>query len=843
MKTKITLITLTFFIMLTISGTVFAEESDLNTSEVVQGETNLSTVNDTPTDSGPGETGGSFPDPYNTRTMESFTTIQDAIDDPDTLNGDTIWVQPGTYNEHVLVNKQLTIMPWPSMPGTVTINAGGTGSSIRITSTGSGSTIQGFILTGATQSSTAGVYLDTNANNCNILQNTMTNNWAGMFVWSSFNQIYENIIMDNNRHGIRLVSGSGYNNIYSNIIKNNNLNHASGAYGGITTSTVATGNDNIYLNQIVGNYGYQVYGQGQNSLTANNNWWGSNSSPTGIYGNVICSNWLVLGITANPYSIANGQSSIITADLTHNFNGATYNNIAFLGHVKDGIPISFIFTGSPLGTLDLNPAYTLNGNATTTFTANSPGTSQINATLDSANVHTTADGMQTPCDIVITAASLVTMTKEFRTTPDGPAITTANLGDTIYTVITLINHGPDPATIYLSETPVGVDLNPGLRVEAHFHSQGLVMGQPVEYDYTWDVGPYTVAEFLAINPVPVFPGNSTYPGWATFTIKGIVNQTGLVNNTANITAQNTTHPLPLPSATAQLTVPGAHVTLEKTVTGTTNYWELVTFHITAHNNGPTDAEGVQVTDLLPAGLTYISSTPSGTTTYNPINGIWNIGTLTYGGPDATLNIIANITSTGPITNRANVTAQTTFDNQPFNSTSLTLEVPDAALLELNKTVSNSSPLVHDTIIYTLIVQNHGPNAATSVNVTDVLPLGGLNFIGVDSVDYGSYSNGVWSIPNLPANTIAHLVLRFTVERAGTIENQANITSLTWDPELYPHNVNVTINAQNPAEPINTMINAQNWEKTVAMQETGIPISAALLGLLMIFSGLIYVKRD
>jgi uncharacterized repeat protein (TIGR01451 family) len=685
LKTKITLITLTFFIILTLSGTVTAGESDLNSTDVVLEETNLRSINETPTNYGLDGNSEGFPDPYNTRTMESFTTIQEAISDSDTMNGDTIWVQPGTYNEHVIVNKQLTIIPWPSLPGTVTINAGGTGSCIRITSTGSGSTIQGFILTGATQSSTAGVYLDNNANNCNILQNTMVNNWAGMFVWSSFNQIYENIIIDNNRHGIRLVSGSGYNNIYSNIIKNNNLNHASGDYGGITTSGAATGNDNIYLNQIVGNYGYQVYGQAHNSLTANNNWWGTNSGPIGITG-VVCNTWLILGIVADPYSIYNGQTSTVTADLNHNNN---LEDVSTLGHVKDGIPVSFIFTGVPLGTLNINPAYTLNGNATTNFTANAAGTSQINATLDYSNVHTASNAAHTPCDIVITPAS-------------------------------------------------------------------------------------------------------------------------------------------------------AHVTLTKTIDKPTpNYWDVVTFHIIAHNNGPTDAEGVQVTDLLPSGLIYVSCNPSGTTTYDPVTGIWNILTLTFGGADATLDIVANITSTGTITNWANVTAQTTHDFLPFNSTSLTLDVPEAAVLELTKTVSNSNPVVHDTILYTLIVQNHGPDAATSVNVTDVLPLGGLNFVGVDSVDYGSYANGVWSIPHLPAQTVAHLVLRFTVERAGTIENRANITSLTWDPELYPHNVTMTINAQDSP----TTANAQTLEKTVGMEKTGIPISTAILALLMIFSSLIYVKRE
>lgn len=46
---------------------------------------------------------------HNTDTGENFATIQAAIDDAETLDGHTIVVCEGTYNESVLVNKSLTI--------------------------------------------------------------------------------------------------------------------------------------------------------------------------------------------------------------------------------------------------------------------------------------------------------------------------------------------------------------------------------------------------------------------------------------------------------------------------------------------------------------------------------------------------------------------------------------------------------------------------------------------------------------------------------------------------------------------------------------------------------------
>ena len=46
---------------------------------------------------------------HNLNTLENFYTIQAAIDDSSTSPGDTITVDPGTYNENVVVNKQLTV--------------------------------------------------------------------------------------------------------------------------------------------------------------------------------------------------------------------------------------------------------------------------------------------------------------------------------------------------------------------------------------------------------------------------------------------------------------------------------------------------------------------------------------------------------------------------------------------------------------------------------------------------------------------------------------------------------------------------------------------------------------
>src|SRR6185295_9222255 len=55
----------------------------------------------------------------------------------------------------------------------------------------------------------------------------------------------------------------------------------------------------------------------------------------------------------------------------------------------------------------------------------------------------------------------------------------------------------------------------------------------------------------------------------------------------------------------------------------------VIFTVTATNNGPSNATGVAVNDLLPVGLAFVSATPS-TGSYSNVTGLWTIGPLANG---------------------------------------------------------------------------------------------------------------------------------------------------------------------------------------------------------------------
>ncbi|MFA5804308.1 MAG: SdrD B-like domain-containing protein [Melioribacteraceae bacterium] len=85
----------------------------------------------------------------------------------------------------------------------------------------------------------------------------------------------------------------------------------------------------------------------------------------------------------------------------------------------------------------------------------------------------------------------------------------------------------------------------------------------------------------------------------------------------------------------------ADLKIEKTVDNQNpRCGDYITFTIKVTNNGPSKSKGVEVTDLLPTGLDYLSSTSS-QGTFNSSTGRWLVGDLNNGA-SATLTIRVNV---------------------------------------------------------------------------------------------------------------------------------------------------------------------------------------------------------
>lgn len=295
----------------------------------------------------------------------------------------------------------------------------------------------------------------------------------------------------------------------------------------------------------------------------------------------------------------------------------------------------------------------------------------------------------------------------------------------------------------------------------------------------------------------ILEGNTTYDFIVTVNGDAVVepDETFFVNVT-NVTGAN------LGDGQGQGTIQNddtnsADLSLSKTVDNPTPVvGQNVVFTITLNNGGTSTATGVQVTDLLPSGLGYVSSTVS-QGTYTDGTGIWDVGTVAVGSPAATLTITATAQSVGAKINNSEVTASTTPDpdstpndgiGDDFSSVTVTPGAAASADLSLTKTVNNSTPNIGERVTFTVTLNNAGPSAANGVQVTDLLPAG-LLYVS-STVTQGTYTNGtgIWDVGTAAVGSpSATLTITATVQTVGGKTNTAQVTaSTTPDPDSTPN---------------------------------------------------------
>ncbi|HVO89925.1 MAG TPA: DUF11 domain-containing protein [Casimicrobiaceae bacterium] len=155
---------------------------------------------------------------------------------------------------------------------------------------------------------------------------------------------------------------------------------------------------------------------------------------------------------------------------------------------------------------------------------------------------------------------------------------------------------------------------------------------------------------------------------------------------------------------------------------TPNVNSNVVFTVTVKDDGPSDATGVAVTDLLPTGYAFVSATPS-VGSYDASTGIWSVGSM-VNGASATLQITAEVLASGSYANTASVVASSPADNNPSNNSQTVTLLPNpVSALAVTKDDGSTTYTAGGTATYTVVVSNAGPSDATNVTVTDALPAG------------------------------------------------------------------------------------------------------------------------
>ena len=148
---------------------------------------------------------------------QDFPTIQKAINNA--TNGDTIQVNPGVYNENIIINKTLTLTG--ENKTTTIIDANQNGPAIQVTA--DNVTITGFTIKNGNQnqSSIGAAILLTSVAKATITGNIIETNQYGISIKNSNNTHITDNIIKNNTVGIQIAQNSNNNTLYHNSLINN----------------------------------------------------------------------------------------------------------------------------------------------------------------------------------------------------------------------------------------------------------------------------------------------------------------------------------------------------------------------------------------------------------------------------------------------------------------------------------------------------------------------------------------------------------------------------------------------------------------------------------------------
>ncbi|MCP4424686.1 MAG: DUF11 domain-containing protein [Chloroflexi bacterium] len=220
------------------------------------------------------------------------------------------------------------------------------------------------------------------------------------------------------------------------------------------------------------------------------------------------------------------------------------------------------------------------------------------------------------------------------------------------------------------------------------------------------------------------------------------------------------------------------------------------YSLSVTNNGPSTADNVVVSDVLPNGTTYQNVFGPADWNCNYNGGARSISCTKPSmdvGETALINLSLQVDSDYPgnsISNTGRITSDTTDPDLGDNQDTEITTVEKRADLSITKSDTPDPVAPGEVIRYALSVSNNGPSDAINARVTDTLPPG-LLYVGTSppagwSCDYQAATRTLTcSISRLVVGATADIMLDVSVPSTypggGTISNTAVTTSDTPDP--------------------------------------------------------------
>lgn len=273
---------------------------------------------------------------------------------------------------------------------------------------------------------------------------------------------------------------------------------------------------------------------------------------------------------------------------------------------------------------------------------------------------------------------------------------------------------------------------------------------------------------------------------------------------------------------AHLTSRNYTVTVGGTNTGSADTIDGILYVERLNSQNRNDVVSISVSNPTPAigdviAVTVVSTTASATydivnlplTNYNPLILQPINVTVTYG-PNTSNNIridspgqtnfvsvwLFNVTGAG-VTRLFGLITDRSGSSYHYKSDygeNITIVAVVKSDLAIAKSVNNTAPNLGDEVKFTITAVNYGPNNATGVYVTDILPPELIFQSATASKGTYNSTTGIWYIGDLDYFETATLNITAIVNSTGLIVNNANITGNVSDPNMANNYASATINS-------------------------------------------------
>ncbi|MFC9984962.1 isopeptide-forming domain-containing fimbrial protein [Microbacterium keratanolyticum] len=255
----------------------------------------------------------------------------------------------------------------------------------------------------------------------------------------------------------------------------------------------------------------------------------------------------------------------------------------------------------------------------------------------------------------------------------------------------------------------------------------------------------------------------------------------------------------------------------------------LSYRLVVTNNGPSISSApINVTDTLPAGMTFVSSEivlggTASAASPSDVNGVLTWSDITEGDPLAVgetvvIDLIVDIASTvraQVLTNTATVAGPE--DSDPTNNTDTEpVTIETAADMTIVKDVAAGPWIAGTNVTYTITVTNNGPSVADAT-VTDVLPTG-LTAVSMSGAGWTcDGAAGPCEYPAHPVGTSTITVVAAIAPNVATGTELVNTATLQWTDTTGPHSesdpADITVTTQADLALVKTAVDEDGNEIT------------------------------